>query len=121
MDECTLNDIKRELDRIDYSKPPQDSRVAEALAFKRIKKVVSRDLEYFIFDATTEAHLVIPAMYCSCLDFLINVAIKCSRKYCYHLLAVEYAKRRGRYIEKRLTLEEALQKAYRIIISGRLD
>ena len=118
---CYVDRIRSELEKIDFSKPITDSRIVEVLASKRIKKIYmgTKSIECYIFEASKESYIVIPAKLCTCIDFMINVAMKCLKTYCYHILAVEYARRSGKYaiidIDK---LDESLKMIFKIIISG---
>lgn len=49
--------------------------------------------EFWCVSGREEDHLVFRQTYCDCLDFYMNIVIKGKEECCYHLLAVEIAKK----------------------------
>ncbi len=47
----------------------------------------------------TGDYLVIPMLFCSCPAFTARFAVGLSDRPCYHLVAVELARRRGGYVD----------------------
>ncbi len=52
---------------------------------------------FYVVRGPTGSHLVLGDIYCSCLDFYLNVVIRKKRKYCYHIAAVNIAEEFGSY------------------------
>ena len=68
-----------------------------------------------------KTYLVIPGLYCSCRDFLVNVFLRGRASECYHLKAREIAEREGLYQERRLPdseLEAFLRELYRSVLAA---
>ena len=65
-------------------------------------------------------YLVIPRLYCSCRDFLVNVFLRGRASECYHMRARDIAEREGLYREKTLPdseLENFLRELYHSILA----
>lgn len=77
------------------------SKVVEAISSRRfIKfKVENLRIEYWGYVGKERDYILIPCLYCSCPDFTINVLSKRIRDFCYHLVALEIARRRNMYKE----------------------
>lgn len=85
----------------------RDYGVAEIIASRRIARVVSQRLEFYLVGVGSHVHIVIPGIYCSCTDFSVNVASRCLKPYCVHMAAIELALRRGVYRDIHLSVERA--------------
>ena len=77
------------------------SKVIEAVTSKRFIKLKIKNLriEYWGYMGKERDYLLIPCLYCSCPDFTINVLSKRIRDFCYHLVALELARRKHMYKE----------------------
>lgn len=81
--------------------------IAEIIASRRIVRVISQRLEFYLVGVGSRVHIVIPRIYCSCTDFSINVASRCLKPYCVHMAAVELASRRRVHRDIYLSVERA--------------
>lgn len=50
---------------------------------------------FYIVEGPTGKHVVMGDIYCSCMDFYLNVVIRGKRKYCYHIAAVDISEDLG--------------------------
>jgi predicted nucleic acid-binding Zn finger protein len=85
----------------------RDYNIAEIIASRRIARVISQRIEFYLVGVGSHVHIVIPRIYCSCTDFSINVASRCLKPYCVHMAAVELALRRRVHRDIHLSIERA--------------
>lgn len=79
------------------------SRKAEEAVFHgRVFKITFKPSNYTIWMVLSREkrgyYLVIPDLFCSCYDFLINVILREKGKKCYHMYAQEIADKEKKYI-----------------------
>lgn len=99
---CSWEGVERELESLEERELVMDVRAAEIVVSGRILRLRLGDLRIYILGVGPKIHLVIPRLYCSCTDFSINVALRCSRGSCVHLRAVEMLERRGLGVREEL-------------------
>lgn len=95
MGRCSWESVERELTGLEERDLITDERAVEIVASGRILRLRLGGLRIYAVGVGPKIHLVIPRLYCSCTDFSINVALRCSRGSCVHLRAVEIVERRG--------------------------
>jgi len=67
-----------------------------ALRGRVLKYVFKPSGNYFyIVEGPTGKHLVMGDIYCSCMDFYLNVIVRGERKYCYHIAAANISEDLG--------------------------
>jgi len=86
-------------------------RVKEAIFENRVVKVKARDGSiHWFFLGKTRTYIIIPKIFCSCVDFEINVVERKKIPTCYHLVAQVLAEVYGRYrYVSDLPIDEALR------------
>ncbi|MEM4518880.1 MAG: hypothetical protein QXD94_00355 [Sulfolobales archaeon] len=82
------------------------NRVKEALYEKRVFRLVCSGKYLWVFSSRDRDYLIIPKIYCSCVDFELNVIVRGSKKYCYHLITQYIAESKGMF--KELTVSNEL-------------
>ncbi|MEM4971302.1 MAG: hypothetical protein QXE01_08630 [Sulfolobales archaeon] len=117
---CSWVDIYRSLESISTEDLMRERGVAEIIASKRLLKITSGDLIIYLVGVGSHIHMVLPRMYCSCIDFSINVASRCLKPFCVHLAAVELAERKKFYREIYLKGDE-LSKIIASILEGEVS
>lgn len=85
---CQLSDER-------YVESFEHPRIAEALQGTRYARI-SVHPEVWVYLGGKEDHVLIPRLYCSCLDFLVNVVGRRRGSPCYHLVGLELARKLGR-------------------------
>ncbi len=80
-------------------------RVRESLHERRVLKLVCGNTYFWIFNSKERDYLIIPKIYCGCMDFELNVIVRGSKKYCYHLITQRIAELRGMFKELQVTGE----------------
>ncbi len=74
-------------------------RVRESLYERRVLKLVCGDNHYWFFNSKERDYLIVPKLYCSCMDFELNVITRGSKKYCYHIITQRCAEVSGMFKE----------------------
>jgi len=79
-----------------------ESRFLQALKIiteDKVKKYifVPSGLEIWIVVGKTRDYLILDNYYCSCVDYMMNVALRKNRSFCYHLLAKMLAESLNQY------------------------
>ncbi len=91
--------------------PVDCRRMVEGLPSSSIKKALAsarsgrlfliwKRPEIMIFVGEERDHLLVPPVFCDCMDYLMNVVMKRQRKYCYHMLSACIAEKEGLLREK---------------------
>lgn len=80
-------------------------RVWESLYEKRVLRLTCGETYFWIFSSRERDYLIIPKVYCGCMDFELNVIMRGSKKYCYHLITQYIAESRGMFRELRISDE----------------
>ncbi|MCX8184458.1 MAG: hypothetical protein RMI56_06240 [Sulfolobales archaeon] len=74
-------------------------RAVEAVAERRLMKLFCRNneevVELYVFYGRDRSYMLVPGMFCGCKDFEINVVLRREKGSCYHLVALELARRKG--------------------------
>lgn len=104
---CGWEETYRALETITTEELVRDQEVAAVVASKRIVRVNAGSFSFYLVGVGPHTHLVIPRIYCSCVDFAINVVSRCSKPFCVHLAAVELAERRRLFREVSIGAGEA--------------
>ncbi|GAY25341.1 metal-binding protein [Desulfurococcaceae archaeon AG1] len=105
--ECDWSSPYSSLEAIDTDDLVKDYNVVQIVASRRILRIRIGGLTFYLIGSGSYVHIVIPRIFCSCTDFSINVALRCSKRYCIHMAAVELAERKGLYREAQLDPGEA--------------
>ena len=112
--EACSEEVIREYSRYD--------KVIEALSKRRFVRLILKNSdvprEYWIFLGKDRDYILIPCMYCSCPDFTINVLSRRSKNFCYHLVALEIARRSSAYRELQVGAQEFKKIVLEVLIDG---
>jgi len=104
---CSWEETYRALDAITTEELVRDQGVVEVVASKRIVRIGAQGFSFYLVGVGPHIHLVLPRIYCSCVNFSINVVSRCSKPFCVHLAAVELAERRRLFREVSIGIGEA--------------
>lgn len=96
-------------------------RVKESLHERRVLKLVCRDKNLWVFNSKDRDYLIIPKIYCSCMDFELNVIMRGSKKSCYHLITQHIAELKGAFRELSVSDELLNDIFVELLYSGRSD
>ena len=93
------------------------NKVIEAITSKRFIKFKTNNLatEYWGYLGKERDYILIPCLYCSCPDFIINVLSKRIRDFCYHLVALEIARKKHMYRELSINERDLIIVIFEII------
>ncbi len=91
----TSEELAGQLSDEQYVEGFQHPRIAEALQGTRYIRI-SVHPEAWVYLGRREDHVLVPRLYCSCLDFLVNVVGRRRKSPCYHLVGLELARKLGR-------------------------
>ncbi len=94
-EDYTSDRLSHQLSDVEYVESFEHPRIAEALQGARYVRI-SREPEIWVYIGRNEDHVLVPRLYCSCLDFLVNVVGRRRGSPCYHLVGLELARRSGR-------------------------
>jgi len=97
-------------------------KVIEAITARRfVRLVIDKDgliNELWVFIGKERDYILIPCLYCSCPDFTINVLSKGVKKFCYHLVALEIARRSNAYKELEVEPNDLVKIVLEIVINN---
>ncbi|MCS7107946.1 MAG: hypothetical protein RMH77_04120 [Sulfolobales archaeon] len=110
--------VKESLERVRDLSNLSD-RVKESLYEKRVLRLVCGDTYLWIFNSRDRDYLIIPRMYCSCMDFELNVVIRKTKKYCYHLITQHIAEGRALFKELHVSKESLNDILVEVLYIGR--
>ncbi|HID65699.1 MAG TPA: hypothetical protein EYH08_05130 [Pyrodictium sp.] len=112
-----LEKLRGELAR-EVENAPASAR--EAVASLKVIRLKKPDEIWAVLGRHND-YIVIPSTYCSCPHFTIHVVGMSWHKPCYHLVAVELAKRSNRFrdLSEKLTRDELYEIVYEILYEGR--
>ncbi|MEL9997075.1 MAG: hypothetical protein QXH99_01040 [Sulfolobales archaeon] len=82
-----------------------NEKVREALHDKRIIKLSSDEVVIWVFYGKERDYLIIPKIYCSCMDFELNVIFRGVKKSCYHIITQHIAESNGVFRDLRVSSE----------------
>jgi len=75
-------------------------KVIDAVMEKRLLKLYCKKgvdiVELYVFHGRDRSYILFPGMYCSCKNFELDVVVRGRRGSCYHLVALEIAKKQGK-------------------------
>ncbi len=91
----TSEELANQLSDEQYVEKFEHPRIAEALQGTRYVRI-SLSPEMWVYLGRKEDHVLVPRLYCSCLDFLVNVVGRRRKSPCYHLAGLELARKLGR-------------------------
>lgn len=113
-----LEQLRVRLKRL-LEKPP--AKALQAVASGRVVRLASEPLEVWLVLGEHGDYIVIPGTYCSCPHFTIRVVAQGSTMPCYHLVAVELAKRLDKFIDLsgKLSSSEREEIIFETIVSER--
>lgn len=112
-----LEKLREELVRGVERAPPSAKEVVAALKVIRLRKPD----EIWVVLGHNNDYIVIPSTYCSCPHFTIHVIGMGQHKPCYHLVAVELARRSNRFrdLSEKLSRDELYEIIYEVLYEGR--
>ncbi|RLG77118.1 MAG: hypothetical protein DRO12_03040 [Thermoprotei archaeon] len=77
------------------------AKIKEALSSRRILLIryreEGRSIDLWIFHGVERDYLLIPGRFCTCHDYVVNVASRGIKKRCYHIQTLDEAVNRGMY------------------------
>uniref|UniRef100_A0A7C2VBQ4 SWIM-type domain-containing protein n=1 Tax=Ignisphaera aggregans TaxID=334771 RepID=A0A7C2VBQ4_9CREN len=73
-------------------------KVVEALASRRFVRVSSGTLILNVFRGQQRDHLVVPCMFCTCEDYVLNYLERSRNTPCYHVIGFKIAETRGKLV-----------------------
>jgi predicted nucleic acid-binding Zn finger protein len=82
-----------------------NEKVREALHYKRIIKLSSDEVVIWVFYGKERDYLIVPKIYCSCMDFELNVIFRGVKKSCYHIITQHIAESNGFFRDLRVSSE----------------
>jgi len=100
-----------------------EDRIREALISRRVIRVVfkgprGRDVTLWFFHGVERDYFMLPYSFCTCHDYLINVASRRSKTMCYHLASLKRAIEAGAYRDIRTDPSTAREILLEVIVSG---
>ncbi len=89
-----------------------EKRALKAIAEGRILKIVfepSGEILWVVYGRKFKnMYLVIPGIFCTCKGFTMNVLLRKTSKFCYHLRARDLAEERKAYVVKKMKDSEKI-------------
>ncbi len=106
-----LRALQRAMDR-----PPPKAKVAAATS--RVILLSKKPIERWLVLGERGDYIVVSRHYCSCPDFTIRTVMMYRSKPCYHIVAVELARKQGKYhdLSSRLTSRKLAEIIYEVIV-----
>jgi len=82
-----------------------NEKIREALHDRRVIKLSSDEVVIWVFYGKERDYLIIPKIYCSCMDFELNVIFRGVKKSCYHIVTQHVAEGSGFFRNLRVSNE----------------
>ncbi len=96
-----------------------DERVLEAIHERRVVKLTCNDVSLWVFNGRERDYLIVPRMYCSCMDFELNVVIRGSKPFCYHLIAQRISELRNAFKDLKVDMSTLIDVLIELIYLSR--
>ncbi len=109
-------DVSKAVEELSSNPPPKS---LELVRLRRVVKLVTNDLEFFVVMGRGGDYLLTPKTFCSCKDFEINVVMRNKRKSCYHLVGLELAIKENLLREVKVGFNELLDIVFECIYEGK--
>ncbi len=78
---------------------PSEKAIDAVMERRLVKLYCKREtevVELYVFQGRDRSYILFPGMYCSCKDFELNVVLRGHKGSCYHLVALEIARKQGK-------------------------